>query len=38
MSETRERVWQALFNRRMLICVFLGFTSGLPLFILLNLL
>ena len=25
-------------NRRMLICVFLGFTSGLPLFILLNLL
>ncbi len=31
-------MWQALFNRRMLICVFLGFTSGLPLFILLNLL
>ena len=26
------------FNRRMLVCVFLGFTSGLPLFILLNLL
>ena len=37
-NESRERVWQALFNRRMLICVFLGFTSGLPLFILLNLL
>lgn len=34
----RERIGQALFNRRMLICVFLGFTSGLPLFILLNLL
>jgi PAT family beta-lactamase induction signal transducer AmpG len=30
--------WRAWFNRRMLICVFLGFTSGLPLFILLNLL
>ena len=30
--------WRAWLNRRMLICVFLGFTSGLPLFILLNLL
>ena len=29
--------WRAYFNTRMLICVFLGFTSGLPLFILLNL-
>src|ERR1700684_3501432 len=29
--------WQAYFNRRMLICVFLGFTSGLPLFVLLSL-
>lgn len=28
----------ALLNRRMLICVFTGFSSGLPLFILLNLL
>ncbi len=28
----------ALFSRRMLICVFTGFSSGLPLFILLNLL
>ena len=33
-----ERIGQALFNRRMLVCVFLGFTSGLPLFILLSLL
>ncbi len=32
-----EGTWRALLNRRMLICVFLGFTSGLPLFILLNL-
>jgi PAT family beta-lactamase induction signal transducer AmpG len=28
---------QAIFNRRMLICVFTGFSSGLPLFILINL-
>ena len=34
----RESLWHALFNRRMLTCVFLGFASGLPLFILLNLL
>ena len=30
--------WRHYLNRRMLICVFLGFTSGLPLFILLSLL
>ncbi|WDZ96312.1 AmpG family muropeptide MFS transporter [Herbaspirillum sp. WKF16] len=30
--------WRQYLNRRMLICVFLGFTSGLPLFILLSLL
>ncbi|HEV3105655.1 MAG TPA: AmpG family muropeptide MFS transporter, partial [Trinickia sp.] len=24
--------WRAFLNRHMLICVFLGFTSGLPLF------
>src|SRR6266436_4890464 len=30
-------VWQQLFTRRMLICVFTGFASGLPLFLLLNL-
>ncbi len=28
----------ALFNRRMLICIFIGFSSGLPLYILINLL
>ncbi|GIK45643.1 MAG: AmpG family muropeptide MFS transporter [Rhodocyclaceae bacterium] len=39
MNETRKpSVLAALFNRRMLICVFTGFSSGLPLFILLNLL
>jgi PAT family beta-lactamase induction signal transducer AmpG len=30
-------VWQQLFTRRMLICVFTGFTSGLPLYLLFNL-
>lgn len=29
---------EALFNRRMLICIFTGFSSGLPLYILINLL
>ena len=30
-------VWQQLFTRRMLICLFTGFTSGLPLYLLFNL-
>src|SRR4030066_622520 len=30
-------VWQQLFPPRMLICVFPGFASGLPLYLLLNL-
>ncbi|HET7832517.1 MAG TPA: AmpG family muropeptide MFS transporter [Gallionella sp.] len=30
-------VWRQLFTRRMLICVFTGFSSGLPLYLLLNL-
>lgn len=30
-------VWRQIFSQRMLICVFTGFTSGLPLFFLLNL-
>ena len=33
----RETWREALFNRRMLICVFTGFSSGLPLYLLLNL-
>ncbi|MEP7328439.1 MAG: AmpG family muropeptide MFS transporter [Betaproteobacteria bacterium] len=34
-----KETWrQALFNRRMLICVFTGFSSGLPLYLLINLL
>ena len=37
MPITQNR-WKSALNRRTLICVFLGFTSGLPLFILLTLL
>ena len=37
-QQVREAtVWQQLFTRRMLICVFTGFASGLPLYLLLNL-
>ena len=38
MTEAKTSLYQALFNRRMLICVFTGFSSGLPLYLLLNLL
>src|SRR3981189_2470525 len=34
----RPRWREALFNRRMLICIFTGFSSGLPLWLLINLL
>ena len=37
-TQARETWREALFNRRMLICVFTGFSSGLPLYILINLL
>ena len=37
-SPPRETWREALFNRRMLICVFTGFSSGLPLYLLINLL
>ena len=30
-------LWQQIFSRRMLVCVFTGFTSGLPLYFLINL-
>jgi MFS transporter, PAT family, beta-lactamase induction signal transducer AmpG len=37
--EKPKETWrEALFNRRMLICVFIGFTAGLPLYLLINLL
>src|SRR5204862_3419884 len=34
----KERLSDVLLNRRMLICVFTGFSSGLPLWLLINLL
>jgi PAT family beta-lactamase induction signal transducer AmpG len=33
----KESWREALFNRRMVICIFTGFSSGLPLYLLLNL-
>jgi len=38
MTESRIGWRKTLINRRMLICVFTGFSSGLPLYLLLNLL
>lgn len=34
MTEEKPSLWKALMNRRMLICIFNGFTSGLPLYFL----
>jgi len=38
VAAPRETWREAIFNRRMLICVFTGFSSGLPLWLLINLL
>ncbi len=38
MNAPAQRHWKAiLFNRRMLVCIFLGFTSGMPLYVLFQL-
>mgnify|MGYP000010569281 CR=1 FL=1 len=38
MNPPVQRNWkEILFNRRMVVCVFLGFTSGMPLFVLFQL-
>ena len=38
MSNPEPRNWkEILFNRRMLVCIFLGFTSGMPLYVLFQL-
>src|SRR5438094_5413055 len=37
MTQTGRPLVDALFNRRILICIFTGFSSGLPLYILINL-
>ncbi|PIE44141.1 MAG: AmpG family muropeptide MFS transporter [Gammaproteobacteria bacterium] len=36
-STQTQSIWRALLNRRMLICVFTGFSSGLPLYVLITL-
>lgn len=37
MNNNTRRWQDILFNRRMLICIFLGFTSGMPLYVLFQL-
>ena len=36
-SQTQQSTWRAVLNRRMLICVFTGFASGMPLYLLIQL-
>ncbi len=36
-QEPAPNLWQQIFSRKMLVCVFTGFTSGLPLYFLINL-
>jgi len=38
MTEKKNNFWNSVWNKRMLICIFTGFTSGLPLYILISLL
>jgi PAT family beta-lactamase induction signal transducer AmpG len=38
IPQTTPSIWRALANRRMLVCVSTGFSSGLPLFLYYNLL
>lgn len=38
LTMNKPTLWQSLLNRRMLICIFTGFTSGLPLYIIYTLL
>ena len=38
MKQSKQRDWkQILFSRRMLTCIFIGFSSGLPLYVLIQL-
>ena len=36
-SQPAQSTWKAILNRRMLICVFTGFASGMPLYLLIQL-
>ena len=38
MNAAKQRNWkEILFSRRMVTCVFIGFTSGMPLYVLIQL-
>src|SRR5665648_1100229 len=37
LADVRRSWTQILFNRKMLTCIFLGFTSGMPLYVLISL-
>ena len=37
MNTHSASAWQAVFNKRMLICIFTGFASGMPLYVLFQL-
>jgi len=38
LNSAQQRDWkEILFNRRMLVCTFLGFSSGMPLYVLIQL-
>lgn len=37
MTETKPSFWQQIFSRNMMLCIFTGFTSGLPLYVLFQL-
>ena len=38
VNQPNRRNWKdILFSRRMLICIFIGFTSGMPLYVLIQL-
>ena len=34
---TNQKILRRIFSKKMLICIFLGFTSGLPLYLIYNL-
>ena len=36
MASKASGFWSSVLNRRMLICVFTGFTSGLPFYVLIS--
>ncbi|VEG12850.1 hypothetical protein [Moraxella cuniculi] len=37
MTATKPSLWQQIFTKNMLLCIFTGFSSGLPLYVLFQL-